>query len=141
MHDIHAGKNQLRTTSGAYPADTRVAIITPFCKGLATQRKKPIVLRSDTLWKHQNDGGIIMTNKLKCSECFRWGCPNRNLVTDECTVDSFKTITTNKVEKHSASDRGMVEEIIINLKRVEQDYRIDLTNEMEWLRNIVKKGE
>jgi hypothetical protein len=35
----------------------------------------------------------------------------------------------------------MAEEIIINLKRVEQDYRIDLTKEMEWLRNKVQKGE
>ena len=55
-------------------------------------------------------------------------------------------MATNKtkaeeVGKHSASDRGMVEEIIINLKRVEQDYNINLTKEMEWLRNIVKKGE
>ena len=41
----------------------------------------------------------------------------------------------------TATDRGMVEEIIINLKRVEQDYRINLTKEMEWLRNQVKKGE
>ena len=41
----------------------------------------------------------------------------------------------------TAADRGMAEEIIINLKRVEQDYRINLTNEMEWLRNQVKKGE
>ena len=41
----------------------------------------------------------------------------------------------------TASDRGMAEEIIINLKRVEQDYRINLTKEMEWLRNKVKKGE
>lgn len=40
----------------------------------------------------------------------------------------------------TASDRGMVEEIIVNLKRVEQDYRINLTKEMEWLRNKVKKG-
>jgi hypothetical protein len=35
----------------------------------------------------------------------------------------------------------MAEEIIINLKRVEQDYHINLTMEMEWLRNKVKKGE
>lgn len=41
----------------------------------------------------------------------------------------------------TAADRGTVEEIIINLKRVEQDYRINLTKEMEWLRNKVKKGE
>ena len=41
----------------------------------------------------------------------------------------------------TAADRGIAEEIIINLKRVEQDYRINLTKEMEWLRNQVKKGE
>lgn len=41
----------------------------------------------------------------------------------------------------TAADRGTAEEIIINLKRVEQDYRINLTKEIEWLRNKVKKGE
>ena len=41
----------------------------------------------------------------------------------------------------TAEDRGTAEEIIINLKRVEQDYSINLTKEMEWLRNQVKKGE
>ena len=41
----------------------------------------------------------------------------------------------------TATDRGMVEEIIINLKRVEQDYCIDLTKEMEWLRSKAQKGE
>ena len=40
----------------------------------------------------------------------------------------------------TATDRGTAEEIIINLKRVEKDYRIDLTREIEWLRNKVKKG-
>ena len=41
----------------------------------------------------------------------------------------------------TAADRGIAEEIIINLKRVEQDYRIDLTKEIGWVRNQVKKGE
>lgn len=41
----------------------------------------------------------------------------------------------------TAEDRGTAEEIIINLKRVEQDYRIDLTKEIEWLRNKAHKGE
>lgn len=41
----------------------------------------------------------------------------------------------------TAADRGTAEEIIINLKRVEEDYRIDLTREIEWLRNRVKKEE
>lgn len=39
----------------------------------------------------------------------------------------------------TAADRGTAEEIIINLKRVEQDYHIDLTREIEWVRNKVKK--
>jgi hypothetical protein len=39
----------------------------------------------------------------------------------------------------TATDRGTAEEIIISLKRVEQDYHIDLTREMEWVRNKVKK--
>lgn len=41
----------------------------------------------------------------------------------------------------TAADRGTAEEIIINLKRVEKDYRIDLTKEITWVRNKVKKGE
>lgn len=41
----------------------------------------------------------------------------------------------------TATDRGIAEEIIINLKRVEKDYRIELTKEIEWVRNQVKKGE
>ena len=41
----------------------------------------------------------------------------------------------------TAADRGTAEEIIINLKRVEKDYRIDLTREIEWLRNKAQKGE
>lgn len=41
----------------------------------------------------------------------------------------------------TAADRGTAEEIIINLKRVEKDYRIDLTREIEWVRNKVKKGK
>jgi len=39
----------------------------------------------------------------------------------------------------TANDRGLAEEIIINLKRVEKDYRIDLTKEIEWLRNKTQK--
>ena len=39
------------------------------------------------------------------------------------------------------ADRGTAEEIIISLKRVEEVYRIDLTREIEWLRNKVKKGK
>lgn len=41
----------------------------------------------------------------------------------------------------TAADKGMAEEIIINLKRVEQDYHLDLTKEMEWVRNKIQKGE
>lgn len=39
----------------------------------------------------------------------------------------------------TAADRGTAEEIIINLNRVEKDYHINLTREIEWLRNQVKK--
>jgi len=39
----------------------------------------------------------------------------------------------------TAADRGTAEEIIINLKKVEKDYRISLAKEIEWLRNKVKK--
>jgi hypothetical protein len=47
-----------------------------------------------------------------------------------------------KASNHiTATDRGTAEEIIINLKRVEKDYRIDLTREIEWLRYKVKKGK
>lgn len=41
----------------------------------------------------------------------------------------------------TATDRGTAEEIIISLKRVEEDYCLDLTREIEWLRNKVKKGD
>ena len=51
----------------------------------------------------------------------------------------INTLEVKEVEKPTAADGCMVEEIIINLKRVEQDYHIDLTKEMEWLRNQVKK--
>ena len=36
----------------------------------------------------------------------------------------------------TARDKGHVEEIIMHLKRVENDYKINLTSEMEWLRDI-----
>jgi hypothetical protein len=41
----------------------------------------------------------------------------------------------------TAADRGIAEEIIISLKQVENDYHIDQTKEIEWIRNKVKKGE
>jgi len=47
-------------------------------------------------------------------------------------------LTNNPI---TAEDRGTAEEIILNLKRVEQDYRIDLTKEIKWVRNKVQKGE
>lgn len=39
----------------------------------------------------------------------------------------------------TAADRGTAEEIIISLKQVENDYHIDQTKEIEWVRNKVKK--
>lgn len=40
----------------------------------------------------------------------------------------------------TVADRCIAEIIIIHLKRIENDYLIDLTKEMEWIRNQVKKG-
>lgn len=76
---------------------------------------------------------------------------------EECPTDTYEgrcklfwfeqflsfldTLEVKEVQEPTASDRGIVEEIIINLKRVEQDYHTDLTREMEWLRNEVHKGE
>lgn len=51
----------------------------------------------------------------------------------------LNTLEAKEVEESTAADRGMAEEIIINLKRVEQDYHIDLTKEMEWIRNKSRK--
>lgn len=53
--------------------------------------------------------------------------------------DSLDFFEVKEVQEATASDRGMAEEIIINLKRVEQDYYIDLTREMEWLRKKTHK--
>ena len=59
-----------------------------------------------------------------------------------CMLESFlDTLETKEVKEPTASDKGMIEEIIVNLKRVEQDYHIDLTREMTWLRSKAQKGE
>lgn len=44
-------------------------------------------------------------------------------------------------DEPTASDRGKADEIIIHLKKIEEDYRLCLTDEIQWLRNITKKGE
>ena len=41
----------------------------------------------------------------------------------------------------TAEDRGIVEEIILSLKQVENDYYLDQTKEIEWVRNKVKEEE
>ena len=41
----------------------------------------------------------------------------------------------------TASDRGMADEITIHLKRIEEEYRLNLTKEIQWLKNITTKGE
>ena len=68
-------------------------------------------------------------------------------------IEGIATVIIKRFAKHffelglsannpiTAADKGTAEEIIINLKRVEQDYRIDLTKEIEWIRNKVHKGE
>jgi hypothetical protein len=63
------------------------------------------------------------------------------LVEDNYFLDFLDTLEVKEVQEPTASDRGMAEEIIVNLKRVENDYRINLTKQIEWLRNIVKKGK
>lgn len=55
-------------------------------------------------------------------------------------VKEVKQVFNVDKRQFTAADRGMVEEIIINLKRVEKDYSIDLTREIGWLRNLVMKG-
>jgi hypothetical protein len=59
----------------------------------------------------------------------------------EKTASFFFQLGLKSSNLTTAADRGTAEEIIINLKRVEKDYRIDLTREIEWLRNKVKKRE
>ena len=39
----------------------------------------------------------------------------------------------------NATDRGHIEEIITHLKKVENDYHINLSSEMEWLRGLAKE--
>lgn len=56
---------------------------------------------------------------------------------DDEILGIINTLEVKEVEDSVAAD--MAEEIIVNLKRVEQDYHIDLTREMEWVRNKVKK--
>ena len=55
--------------------------------------------------------------------------------------DILDTIEMKEVKEPTASDKGMAEEIIINIKRIEQDYQIDLTREIEWIRSKAQKGE
>lgn len=64
-----------------------------------------------------------------------------NPIVGKSIAKHFFRIGAAKGYPITAADRGMAEEIIVNLKRVEKDYRIDLTREMEWLRNKVKKIE
>ena len=58
-----------------------------------------------------------------------------------CIANHFFSLGLSANNPITATDRGTAEEIIINLKRVEKDYRIALTKEKEWVRNQVKKGE
>jgi hypothetical protein len=80
-----------------------------------------------------------------------------NVIIDSLNDDKYEHLSIHQqlshIAKHffelgmqvnnpvTAADRGFAEEIIINLKRVENDYHLDLTREMEWLRNKTKKGE
>ena len=72
---------------------------------------------------------------------FDYGFPNNEELLDYIkeTAKHFYELGLNINNPITAADRGMAEEIIVNLKRLEQDYCIDLTKEMQWLRDIVKK--
>ncbi len=70
------------------------------------------------------EGGGVITNSY----------PDAKTAKD--ALDSFDKI----MHEPSAEDKCMIDAIIINLRRVEQDYRVDLTREIEWVRNLVKKG-
>lgn len=41
----------------------------------------------------------------------------------------------------TASDKGMAEEIILNLEKIEKDYNLCLIKEKEWVNKQVQKGE
>lgn len=50
--------------------------------------------------------------KLKCSECSIWGCPNRNLLTNnECTID-VETTTTNTVKEITVKDEDEIDQLL-----------------------------
>ncbi len=53
----------------------------------------------------------------------------------------LNTLEVKEVKEPSASDRGTAEEIIISLKQIENDYHIDHTKEIEWVRSKAQKGE
>lgn len=59
----------------------------------------------------------------------------------EKTASFFFQLGLKASNPITAVDRGIAEEIIISLKQVENDYFIDQTKEIEWVRNKVKKGE
>ena len=91
-----------------------------FIKSLNTLEVKEVDFHKELLsfYRHTNDSGSAIA---LAKHFFELGLKASNPIT--------------------AADRGTAEEIIINLKRVEKDYRIDLTREIEWLRNKVKKGD
>ena len=63
---------------------------------------------------------------------------------DDCNIEvakHFFELGSLSSNPSTAEDRGTAEEIIIALKRIESDYRIDLTKEIKWVRNKAQKGE
>lgn len=88
------------------------------------EKIRALIERRRIAWLH----GVSVEAKFKCEEC-------------KDILEFIDSLEVKEVQEPTASDRGMAEEIIVNLKQVENDYRIDLTKQMEWLRNIVKKGE
>lgn len=37
-------------------------------------------------------------SKTRCSQCDKWGCSHRNLITDNCDLEKYETHITNRIE-------------------------------------------
>ncbi len=51
------------------------------------------------------------------------------------------TIEVKEIDEPNVSDKGIAEEIIMILKQIENDYHIDHTKEIEWVKHQVKENK
>lgn len=95
---------------------------------------------------------IINNHKVKAvdldSEIKNW---LRNGPITNTRYDVYDDVDIERTAKHffelglqsnnpiTGADKGTAEEIMFNLKRVEKDYCINLSKEIEWLKNQVQK--